>query len=94
MLNLIPYCIILRNSADLDNCLSFILRYTHANRVPRVIDLICELVLIFYVGYYQYQTIPSIINCFRPILLKFLFTFNTYVVSVGWAGQIFKWSKI
>ena len=31
VLNLIPYCIILRYSAPLDNYLGFIFRYTHTN---------------------------------------------------------------
>ena len=61
-------------------------------RVHPIIDLICELVLISYVGYYQYQTIRVLLIASNKILLKFLFTFNTYVVSVGWASQNFKWS--
>ena len=47
MLNLTPYCIILRYSAPLDNLLGFIFRYTHTN--PNI-DLICGLVLIFLRG--------------------------------------------
>ena len=33
--------------------------------VPPNIDLISGLILIFYVGFYQSLTIPTIYNCFR-----------------------------
>ena len=50
MLNLIPYCIILRYSAHFDNRLGFGLDKHMQICVPQNIDLICGLVLIFLCG--------------------------------------------
>ena len=50
MLNLIPYCNILRYSAPLDNWSGFSFRYDMQICVPLNIDLICGLVLIFFCG--------------------------------------------
>ena len=53
MLNVIPYCIIIRYSAPLDNYLGCILDINLHICVPANIDLICGLALIFLCGYYQ-----------------------------------------
>ena len=37
--------------------------------VPPNIDLICGLILIFYVGFYQSPTKPTIYKCFRQVSL-------------------------
>ena len=68
------------------------------NCVPQNFDLICGLVFISYVGYYQSPTTPVIHNCFRQKsvhlhLPKAIFTFKTAVVMVVRAGHNFKWSS-
>ena len=60
--------------------------------VPPNIDLICGLVLFFYVGYFQSPTILNIYNCFwqKSVYLKLpksFTTFNTVAVTSVWAGQ-------
>ena len=65
--------------------------------VPLNINLICGLVLIFLLGYYQSPPIPTIHTCFRQnslhLRLPSFFTINTAVVMAIFASQNFSGPK-